>query len=208
MLICFVLWTICSALYETEGNKQAGQAIVAFIFLYSTSYALAWNGLLIAYTVEILPYRIRAKGLMVQSFFVQAALVFNQYVNPIGLEKLLPQYKFYIVYCCWIAFELVIVYFCKSIVTRLHLVISNIKQSTSRPRDQLSRKLPRSLMARMPRSDWPRPKRSSMMLGRRLQSMSRISARSRLEVAGSKYLLLHCTVLARVGSSRSRMPLC
>lgn len=205
MLICFVMWTICSALYETQGNKQAGQAIVAFIFLYSTSYALAWNGLLIAYTVEILPYRIRAKGLMVQSFFVQAALVFNQYVNPIGLEKLLPQYKFYIVYCCWIAFELVIVYFCKSSMTPFRLVMPNATKSTLRQRDRLSRKLPRSLMGRMPTSDWPRPKRSRMTLARRLRFTSRILVRSRLEEDESKYLRLRCTMLAREGRHKNRI---
>jgi len=111
MLLMFVLWTICTAQYDLNGNKAAGQAIVAFIVLFGTSYSLAWSGLLVAYTVEILPFKIRAKGLMLMNFFVQAALVFNQYINPIGLDHLLPHYKFYVVYCCWIAFELVIVYF-------------------------------------------------------------------------------------------------
>jgi len=180
MLICFVIWTICSALYETRGDTRAGQAIVAFIFLYSTSYALAWNGLLIAYTVEILPYRIRAKGLMVQSFFVQAALVFNQYVNPIGLEKLVPQYRFYIIYCCWLAFELVIVYFCKFLYGPQRTAApSNVFQSTLRPRDQLSRRLRRSLMVRMPRSVLPPPRSSRTMLERKLRSMLKILAEPR-----------------------------
>ncbi|KAK3061295.1 hypothetical protein LTR53_019827 [Teratosphaeriaceae sp. CCFEE 6253] len=44
------------------------------------------------------------------NFFIQVALVFNQYINPIGLKRLHPQWKFYTIYCCWIAFELVIVY--------------------------------------------------------------------------------------------------
>lgn len=42
---------------------------------------------------------------------VQIALVFNQYVNPIGLENL--GWKYYIFYCVWIAVELVVVYFCE-----------------------------------------------------------------------------------------------
>ena len=66
-----------------------------------------------AYSVEILPYSIRAKGLMLVNLFVQVALTFNQYVNPVGLKKLIPNYKFYVVYVCWLAFELTIVYFCK-----------------------------------------------------------------------------------------------
>ncbi|KAK5131131.1 hypothetical protein LTR08_001279 [Meristemomyces frigidus] len=111
MLLMFTLWTICTAQYDLHGNKAAGSAVVAFIFLYSTCYAFAWNGLLTAYTVEILPYSIRAKGLMLVNFFVQVALVVNQYANPVGLEKLHPQYTFYVIYCCWLLFELVIVYF-------------------------------------------------------------------------------------------------
>jgi len=34
---------------------------------------------------------------------------FNSYVNPIAFGKL--GWKYYIVYCCWLAFELIIVYF-------------------------------------------------------------------------------------------------
>lgn len=40
---------------------------------------------------------------------VQVALVFNQYVNPIGLKNL--GWKYYIFYCVWIGIELVVVYF-------------------------------------------------------------------------------------------------
>ncbi|KAK8217256.1 hypothetical protein M8818_001509 [Zalaria obscura] len=111
MLVCFTLWTVCTALFDLHGNKAAGKAVIAFIWLFSVSYALAWSGLLVAYTVEIMPFKIRAKGLMLMNFFVQAALVFNQYINPIGLDNLIPHYKFYIVYCVWIAVELIVVYF-------------------------------------------------------------------------------------------------
>ncbi len=42
---------------------------------------------LTAYTVEILPFKIRAKGLMIMNFFVNIALIFNQWVNPIALNR-------------------------------------------------------------------------------------------------------------------------
>jgi MFS family permease len=62
MLVCFVAWTICSARFEINGSDAAGRAVVAFIWLFNAAYALAWSGLLVAYTVEILPFKIRAKG--------------------------------------------------------------------------------------------------------------------------------------------------
>ena len=48
-----------------KGNKSAANAVVAMIFIYYVFYNLAWSGLLIGYTVEILPYNIRAKGMTV-----------------------------------------------------------------------------------------------------------------------------------------------
>ncbi len=98
MLIAFICWTICSSQYQENGNKAAGHAVVAFIWIHGVCYALAWSGLLVAYTVEIMPFKIRAKGLMIMNFWIQVALVVNQYLNPIALKHLNPTYKFYIIY--------------------------------------------------------------------------------------------------------------
>ncbi|KIX05860.1 uncharacterized protein Z518_03833 [Rhinocladiella mackenziei CBS 650.93] len=60
---CFIAWTICSAVYQNDGDKAASQAVVAFIWIFNcSSYELAWSGLLVAYTMEIIPCKIRAKG--------------------------------------------------------------------------------------------------------------------------------------------------
>ena len=71
--------------------------------------SLAFTPLIVSYTVEILPYSLRAKGFNVFNFTVSLALIFNQYVNPSALGHL--GWKYYIVYCCWIAFEFVFCYF-------------------------------------------------------------------------------------------------
>lgn len=34
MLISFVIWTACSAVFDMDGNKGAGIAVVVFIFIY------------------------------------------------------------------------------------------------------------------------------------------------------------------------------
>lgn len=109
MLLMFIPWTIASKFAVEDGNLEAGKVVIAFIFLYFTCYNLAWSGLLVGYTVEILPFEIRAKGMAVVFFFVNLALFFNNYVNPIAMDAI--NWKYYIVYCCWLAVELAFVYF-------------------------------------------------------------------------------------------------
>ncbi|KAF8551822.1 hexose transporter [Imleria badia] len=109
MMLFYMAQAICFAEYSQHGTVAAGHAVVAFIFLYSSAYALAFTPLVIAYTVEILPFNLRAKGLCVMNFVVSLALIFNQYVNPIALDAL--GWKYYLVYVCWIAFEVVFLWF-------------------------------------------------------------------------------------------------
>ncbi|KAJ3035763.1 hypothetical protein HDV00_003435 [Rhizophlyctis rosea] len=115
MLVSFVIWTACSGVYQVAVNEgrtppaSAGHAVIAMIFLFYTAYNLAYSPLLVAYTVEILPFQIRAKGLAFMNFFVSLALVFNQYVNPIALSAI--TWKYYLVFSVWLAFELIFAYF-------------------------------------------------------------------------------------------------
>lgn len=69
----------------------------------------AWPGLTVSYTVEILPYNIRAKGLTLCFCFTALSGVFNQYVNPIGLENL--AWKYYFVYIAVLIIECLVIYF-------------------------------------------------------------------------------------------------
>ena len=71
--------------------------------------SLAFTPLIVSYTVEILPYSLRAKGFNIFNVAISLSLIFNQYVNPIALDAL--AWKYYIVYCCWLAFEFVFCYF-------------------------------------------------------------------------------------------------
>lgn len=96
MLITFSIWTACSAVYDQTGSKAAGTVVVVMIFLFYGVAGAAWPGLTVSYTVEILPYNIRAKGLMLCFFWTSVAGVFNQWVNPLGMDAL--AWKFYFVY--------------------------------------------------------------------------------------------------------------
>ncbi|PCH35297.1 hexose transporter [Wolfiporia cocos MD-104 SS10] len=108
-LLFFILQTICSAQFALHGNPAAAHAVIAFIFLFYAAYDLAFTPLIVSYTVEILPFSLRAKGFNVFNFTISLALIFNQYVNPIALNKI--AWKYYIFYDCWLAFQLVFLYF-------------------------------------------------------------------------------------------------
>lgn len=109
MIIFFIMQTVCSAIFAQRQTEGAAHAVIAFIFLFYAAYDVAFLPLIISYTVEILPFPIRAKGFTLYSLTLSIALIFNQYVNPIALEKL--GWKYYIVYICWLAFEGVYLYF-------------------------------------------------------------------------------------------------
>ncbi|TFK46860.1 general substrate transporter [Heliocybe sulcata] len=104
-LVWWVCQTICVALFAQHGSPDAAHAVIAFIFLFYAFYDLAFTPLIVSYTVEILPYSLRAKGFNIFNFTISLALIFNQYVNPVALDAL--KWKYYIVYCCWVAFEFV-----------------------------------------------------------------------------------------------------
>ncbi|KAH6906806.1 hexose transporter [Coprinopsis sp. MPI-PUGE-AT-0042] len=103
MLVFFTIQTICTAVYVNKKNDSAAHAVIAFIFLFYAAYDIAFSPLIVAYTVEILPYNIRAKGFTVFNFAISLSLIFNQYVNPVAMKSI--SWKYYIVYCCFLAFE-------------------------------------------------------------------------------------------------------
>jgi hypothetical protein len=103
MLIFFIMQTVCSAVYAERGDSNAGHAVIAFIFLFYAAYeyvlfdcvskssrsdsdnSVAFSPLIVSYTVEILPFAVRAKGFTIFNFSISLSLIFNQYINPIAL---------------------------------------------------------------------------------------------------------------------------
>ncbi|KAH8884111.1 putative sugar transporter [Thozetella sp. PMI_491] len=115
MLISYIVWTGLEATYEKQSangstpNPALAKGVLAMIVLYNTSFNLGWTPLQVVYVVEILPFNLRARGLVLYSFAVAIALIFNQYVNPIALTNI--KWAYYIVYDVWLFIELVVVYF-------------------------------------------------------------------------------------------------
>ncbi|KAH7011014.1 general substrate transporter [Ilyonectria destructans] len=108
MLLVFTGWTVASARFAETEARSAGIAVMALIFIYEIFYCIAFSPLPVAYSVEVLPYSIRAKGMATYVFSTKAAVFVNQFVNPIGLERI--GWKFYIVYVVILAVESFIAY--------------------------------------------------------------------------------------------------
>lgn len=67
--------------------------------------SIAFTPLIVSYSVEILPYQLRAKGFNVFNFAISLSIIFNQYVNPVALGALAWKYyvrglySIHLVYC-------------------------------------------------------------------------------------------------------------
>jgi sugar porter (SP) family MFS transporter len=99
MLTTFIFWTLSTGLYEDKGAEGGRYAMIVFIWIFGIFYSLAWSGLLVGYAIEVLPYTLRAKGLMIMNLSVQVALTLNTYANPVGFDAFEPHtWKLYLIY--------------------------------------------------------------------------------------------------------------
>lgn len=83
MVVAFAAWTATGAIYENSDmtNIQSGYAQLVFIWLFGIFYDIGFSGLLVAYALEILPFHLRAKGMMLMNITVQAVLAMGKYVS-------------------------------------------------------------------------------------------------------------------------------
>ncbi|KAI5456700.1 general substrate transporter [Mariannaea sp. PMI_226] len=111
MLTAYIIWTILSAINQQRNfeDQGLGKGVVAMIFIYQFFYNTGLNGPPWVYVTEILPTHLRAKGANIMQIAGTCALIFNGYANPVAMAAI--TWKYYIVYCCIIAVEIVLVYF-------------------------------------------------------------------------------------------------
>lgn len=111
MLVCYVIWTIFSAINQQKDfkEKSLGKGVLAMIFLYYLSYNIGASGLPYLYLTEILPYNQRAKGINITQITTYLVMIYNGFVNPIAMDAI--EWKYYIVYCCILAIEFILIFF-------------------------------------------------------------------------------------------------
>ncbi|KAJ7707692.1 general substrate transporter [Mycena rosella] len=109
MLFAFILWSISEAIFNSLHKTAAAKATIPIIFCFYFFYDLAYTPMLVAYTLEILPYKIRAKGFAVMNLTVYLTSAFNQFVNPWAIGAI--GWFYYLVYLGWLVVELVFIWF-------------------------------------------------------------------------------------------------
>ncbi|CAG7966026.1 unnamed protein product [Penicillium nalgiovense] len=109
LLCVYIAWTISMERFMATKAQSAAIATIFFIFAYSPAYNLGYNALTYTYLVELFPYMGRSRGLSWFQFYGRGAAFFATYVNPVGLARI--AWKWLLVYCCWLLFELVFIYF-------------------------------------------------------------------------------------------------
>ncbi|KAJ5400504.1 hypothetical protein N7465_010993 [Penicillium sp. CMV-2018d] len=107
VIICI---TAGSATFAKDStNKAAAYSVVVFLYIYSPVYNLGFNGNLGLYIPEILPYRLRTKGLSFFYFVQFSFMMLSTFTVPIGLENI--SWRFYIIFVGWVMVEFAGIYF-------------------------------------------------------------------------------------------------
>ncbi|ROV87856.1 hypothetical protein VSDG_09540 [Cytospora chrysosperma] len=113
MVVAFACWTVTGAIYENSDltSIRSGYAQLVFIWIFGIFYDLGFSGLLVAYALEILPFHLRAKGMMIMNMTVQAVLAVGNQTNKIAWDNLPNHWMFMLFYTCWDVVELIFVWF-------------------------------------------------------------------------------------------------
>lgn len=106
-LFFYVLLTAFTA--NAGANSNLGYGVIVSIYCFGICFSWGFTPLQTLYSVECLENRTRAKGSGLNFLFLNVAMVVNTYGISVGIEAI--AWKLYIVYCVWIAIEMVVIYF-------------------------------------------------------------------------------------------------
>lgn len=109
MLVSFVIWTACSAVFDSTQVSALGRTVIAFVFIFYFHYDIAYTPLLMGYPTEIFPYTTRSKGLTVELLSVYSSLIILAFVNPVALDNI--GWRYYIFFCAFDVVVLAVTYF-------------------------------------------------------------------------------------------------
>ncbi|TPX13631.1 uncharacterized protein E0L32_005834 [Thyridium curvatum] len=110
MGVCYIIWTICSAINQQKNFKDTGYAagVLAMIFAYSAAYHFC-SPVAPTYIMEVVPYSLRSKASMMYQLTGNLAGIYNSFANPVAMEAI--AWKYYIVWCIVIAVNFTLIWF-------------------------------------------------------------------------------------------------
>jgi hypothetical protein len=128
MVFGFFLWTITGGVYENSeyktpptkenpdggvaySNTGAGYAQIAAVWIFGIFYDIGFSGLLVAYALEVLPFHLRAKGMMIMNITVQAILAIGNQTNKLAWNNFPNHWNFMLFYTLWDFCELIFVWY-------------------------------------------------------------------------------------------------
>ncbi|CAD0095680.1 unnamed protein product [Aureobasidium vineae] len=80
MVCTFATWIALTAKQlENPKEKSWGKGVIAMIFFHNFFYNFAWPSLGVSYPLEILSFKIRANGLLMQNISTYVCLAISQY---------------------------------------------------------------------------------------------------------------------------------
>ena len=110
MFFSFLVLTILTGINTGQhfANPSLGHATIAMILLFGAFYKMPAPAVP-SYTAEVAPYDLRAKAFVITGFGDALANLFSGYTNPIALAAI--GWKYYIVWCCVLISNFLIIYF-------------------------------------------------------------------------------------------------
>ncbi|KAH8200927.1 hypothetical protein TruAng_004936 [Truncatella angustata] len=102
LVICLFIIGGLSKLYADNPDGASSSLIygdVAMMFLFQGFYSIAWTPLLFIYPPEVMNYSIRANGLALSQFLLNAFALLLVFVMPVGLNNI--GWKMYMINASW-----------------------------------------------------------------------------------------------------------
>lgn len=102
LIACLFIIGGLTKMYNDNPNTASQSLVygdVAVMFLFQGFYSIAWTPLLYLYPPEVMNYSIRANGLAISSFTLNAFALLFVFIMPIGIANI--GWKIYMVNASW-----------------------------------------------------------------------------------------------------------
>ena len=107
---CFAILAACLATFQNRGNKTAGRAGIAIIYIVNNVFfSFGYTPLQPLYPAEVLSSVMRVRGMGLFQLVQGTASFVNTYAAPVAMQNI--KYWFYVFFVFWDIFEVLVIYF-------------------------------------------------------------------------------------------------